>query len=208
VQNYPVTIKEPDEEVITSWEHPAYLYIQGYVNSLEQLLEADKDSLVCWSEIEGLIDVTSYIDWWLINELVCNGEVIHPKSSYMYKKRDGKLYAGPVWDFDYGTFRRGSKSLILLSSLYYKYFFEYPEFRLAVKERWAGVKDVLADVDGYILEQAGLIKASNELNISIWPIEQTINYDEKMTFDEAVESMRQVFLDRMKLVDNYILGLE
>ena len=135
VQNYPVTIKEPDEEVITSWEHPAYLYIQGYVNSLEQLLEADKDSLVCWSEIEGLIDVTSYIDWWLINELVCNGEVIHPKSSYMYKKRDGKLYAGPVWDFDYGTFRRGSKSLILLSSLYYKYFFEYPEFRLAVKER-------------------------------------------------------------------------
>ena len=208
VQNYPVTIKEPDEEVITSWEHPAYLYIQGYVNSLEQLLEADKDSLVCWSEIEGLIDVTSYIDWWLINELVCNGEVIHPKSSYMYKKRDGKLYAGPVWDFDYGTFRRGSKSLILLSSLYYKYFFEYPEFRLAVKERWAGVKDVLADVDGYILEQAGLIKASNELNISIWPIAQTINYDEKMTFDEAVESMHQVFLDRMKLVDDYILGLE
>lgn len=66
----------------------------------------------------------------------------------------------------------------------------------------------MADVDGYILEQAGLIKASNELNISIWPIAQTINYDEKMTFDEAVESMRQVFLDRMKLVDNYILGLE
>ena len=208
VQNYPVTIKEPDEEVITSWEHPAYLYIQGYVNELEKMLEADKDALVCWSEIERLIDVTSYIDWWLINELVCNGEIIHPKSSYMYKKRGGKLYAGPVWDFDYGTFRRGGKSLILLSSLYYKYFFAYPEFRLAVKERWAGVKDVLADVDGYILEQAGLIKASNELNISIWPITQTVNYDEKMTFDEAVESMRQVFLYRMELVDDYILSLE
>lgn len=208
VQNYPITIKEPDEEVIASWEHPAYLYIQGYVNSLEQLLEADKDSLVCWSEIEGLIDVTSYIDWWLVHELVCNGEVIHPKSSYMYKKRNGKLYAGPAWDFDYGTFRRGSKNLILLSSLYYKYFFEYPEFRLAVKERWADVKSVLAGIDNYILEQAGLIKASNEFNISKWPITQTINYDENLTFDEAVESMRQVFLDRMKLVDDYILSLE
>ena len=208
VQNYPITIKEPDEEVVTSWEHPAYLYIQGYVNSLEQLLEADKDSLVCWSEIEGLIDVTSYIDWWLVHELVCNGEVIHPKSSYMYKKRNGKLYAGPVWDFDYGTFRQGSNSLILLSSLYYNYLFEYPEFRLSVKERWAEVKSVLAGIDDYILEQAGLIKASNEFNISKWPITQTVNFDENKTFDEAVESMRQVLLFRMELVDDYISGME
>ena len=180
----------------------------NYYRIVLQLLEADKDSLVCWSEIEGLIDVTSYIDWWLVHELVCNGEVIHPKSSYMYKKRDGKLYAGPVWDFDYGTFRQGSNSLILLSSLYYKYLFEYPEFRLSVKERWAEVKSVLAGIDNYILEQAGLIKASNEFNISKWPITQTINYDEKMTFDEAVESMRQVLLFRMELVDDYISGME
>ena len=208
VQNYPVTIKEPDEDVITSWEHPGYLYVQGYVNNLEQLFEADKDALARWDEIDALIDVTSYIDWWLVHELVCNGEVIHPKSSYMFKKRDGKLCAGPAWDFDYGTFRQNSNSLILLSSLYYKYLFKYPEFKLAVKERWTEVKDVLADIDNYISEQADLIRASNEVNISKWPITQTINFDENKTFDEAVESMRQVLFFRMELVDNYILSLE
>ncbi len=208
VQNYPVTIKEPDEEVITSWEHPGYLYIQGYINNLEQLFEADKNALARWDEIDALIDVTSYIDWWLVHELVCNGEVIHPKSSYMFKKRDGKLCAGPAWDFDYGTFRQNSNSLILLSSLYYKYLFKYPEFKLAVKERWTEVKDVLADIDNYILEQTDLIRASNEVNISKWPITQTVNRDENMTFDEAVESMRAVLKDRMKLVVDYISNLE
>ena len=208
VQNYPVTIKEPDEEVITSWEHPGYLYVQGYINNLEQLLEADKNALARWNEIDALIDVTSYIDWWLVHELVCNGEVIHPKSSYMFKKRDGKLCAGPAWDFDYGTFRQNSNSLILLSSLYYKYLFKYPEFKLAVKERWTEVKDVLADIDNYISEQADLIRASNEVNISKWPITQTVNRDENMTFDEAVESMRAVLKDRMKLVVDYISNLK
>lgn len=207
VQNYPVTIKEPDEEVITSWEHPGYLYIQGFVNDLEQLFEADKGNLQRWSEIEELIDVRSYIDWWLVHELAYNGEAMHPKSCYMYKARNGKLYAGPVWDFDYGTFSPNSNRLLLLSLLYYKYLFQYPEFKLAVKKRWAEVDDTLADVDGYILKQAELIRASNEVNISKWPITQFINRDEKMAFDDANENMRAVLKNRIKIVGDYISSL-
>lgn len=30
VKKFPVTIKEPDEEVITSWNHPAYLAEKGH----------------------------------------------------------------------------------------------------------------------------------------------------------------------------------
>jgi hypothetical protein len=207
VCRFPVTIKEPDEDVITSWEHPSYMYVKNYINKLELLLDADKLNLQRWSEVEELIDVKSYIDWWLVHEVACNGEAMHPKSCYMYKKRDGKLYAGPAWDFDYGTFGPNSDRLILPSLLYYKYLFQYPEFRLAVKERWAEVKDILADVDSYILKQADLIRASNEVNISKWPITQNINRDEKMTFDEAIESMRTVFKTRMKLVEDYISNL-
>ena len=44
IKNYPVTIKEPVEDVITSWDHLGYSYIQGYVNNIEQLLEDDKDN--------------------------------------------------------------------------------------------------------------------------------------------------------------------
>lgn len=37
-----------------------------------------------------------------------NGELWHPKSSYMYIN-DGMLYAGPIWDFDWETIPNISK---------------------------------------------------------------------------------------------------
>ena len=42
INNFPITIKDPDEGVITSWEHPGFLYVQEHINSLEQLFEDDK----------------------------------------------------------------------------------------------------------------------------------------------------------------------
>lgn len=206
IRNYPITIKEPDEEIITSWEHPGFLYVQEYINNLEQLFEDDKNERARWNEINELIDVKSYIDWWVVHELAFNIEPAHPKSCYMYKDRDGKLYAGPVWDFDYGTFKVNSQ-IAITGVLYYRYLFKYAEFKLAVKERWAEIKETLADIDNYILEQAELIKSSNETNIEKWPITQTVNGDEGMTFDEAVEKMRSAFKARMETVEKYVSSL-
>lgn len=50
------------------------------------------------------LDINSVIDWWFIHELAMNDEFKHPKSVYMYIDGDGKLSAGPVWDFDYQTY--------------------------------------------------------------------------------------------------------
>lgn len=206
-KNFPVTIKEPDEDVITSWEHPGYLYVQNYVNNLEQIFEEDKSDLARWGEITELMDVTSYIDWWLVHELALNRETAHPKSCYMYKKRNGKLYAGPVWDFDCATFMSNHEAAALVKTLYYGYLFKYSDFKVAVKERWAELKDTFAEIDDYILEQADLIKESNEFNLAKWPISLTTNGDVNMTFDEAIESMRLAFEKRMRIIDSYISGL-
>ena len=208
IKNYPVTIKEPDEDVITSSEHPAFLYVQEYVNNLEQLFEEDKRENARWNEIENLIDVKSYVDWWLIHELARNSEVLNPKSSYMYKQRNGKLYAGPIWDFDWLTFTMNNKNhTVVTTALYYSYLFKYPEFRIAVKERWSEVKDTFADIENYILSQADLIRLSNEVNIEKWPITKSVNGDEEMTFDEAIEAMRLAFRTRLELIESYISSL-
>lgn len=50
------------------------------------------------------LDINSVIDWWFLHELAMNDEFKHPKSVYMYIDGDGKLSAGPVWDFDYQTY--------------------------------------------------------------------------------------------------------
>ena len=118
VKNYPVTIKEPDEDEITSWDHPRFLEAQDCIGNVEQLLESDKSKHARWTEITELIDVTSYIDWWIVHELTFNYEPNHPKSCYMHNKGNGKLCAGPVWDFDWGTFRKGVEYMIVNESLW------------------------------------------------------------------------------------------
>lgn len=207
VKKYPVTIKEPDEEIITSWDSPAYTYIKEYVNQIEFTFESDKNDLRKWDEIASLIDVKSYIDWWIIHELACNREATHPKSCYMYKKRDGKLYAGPLWDFDWGTFVTNYNKLILVKSLWYGYLFEYTEFKNEVKSRWAELKDMYATIDQYIESRAEFTKESCEVDFSKWPISGNVNGDENLTYAKAIKNMRSAYNNRYNIVNNYIHAL-
>ena len=201
-KNLPVTIKEPDEEVITSWEHPAYTYIQDYVNSVEEALNKGD-----YSEIETLIDVESYAEWWLLYNLVGNLEPNHPKSCYMYKKRNGKLYAGPAWDFDCATFIPGRKGALLTQVLWYGYLFKHDAFKSLVKERWTVLKPEFEKVFTYIDEKAEYIRESNEINLEMWPVTQNVNEDIDLSYDDAVNRMKEAYRERIteldKVISNY-----
>ena len=73
-------------------------YAKGIVNGIDDNLYNGK-----WSEAFKTMDLASFVDFLLIQELTMNGELAHPKSCYTYIN-NGKLYAGPVWDFDWQTF--------------------------------------------------------------------------------------------------------
>lgn len=51
------------------------------------------------------LDINTVIDQWLIWELTMNHEFLDPRSVYYFMNGDGKLSAGPVWDFDRATFQ-------------------------------------------------------------------------------------------------------
>ena len=195
-KNLPVTIKEPDEEVITSWEHPAYTYIQNFVNSVEDALEKGN-----YSEIESLIDVKSYAEWWLLYNLVGNLEPNHPKSCYMYKKRNGKLYAGPAWDFDCATFIPGRKGALITQTLWYGYLFKHDSFKSLVKERWQALKPEFEKVLTYIDEKAEYIRESNEINLEMWPVTQNVNEDIDLSYDDAVNRIKEAYRERITELD-------
>ena len=201
-KQYPVTIKEPDEEVIVSWEHPAFVYIQNYVNQVESTFVAGD-----YEEVKNLIDITSYIDWYLVHEVTRNGEPNHPKSSYMYKARNGKLYAGPVWDFDWGTFRPNRTGLIIKGALWYGYLFTHDEFKTTLKARWAELKPQFENLVSFIEEQAELIRESNEVNIKKWPIDGANNGDEQLSFDDAIKTMIDAYTQRIQAVDTALAAL-
>ena len=125
----------------------------------------------------------------------------------MYKKRDGKLYAGPLWDFDWGTFVTNYNKLILVKSLWYGYLFEYTEFKNEVKSRWTELKDMYATIDQYIESRAEFTKESCEVDFSKWPISGNVNGDENLTYAKAIKNMRSAYNNRYNIVNNYIQAL-
>lgn len=74
-------------------------YVKNWVQDIEDKL-VDGDYTSAYNKL----DKASVVDYWIIQELTMNNEYRHPKSVYMYKDGEGKLFAGPVWDFDYQTF--------------------------------------------------------------------------------------------------------
>jgi hypothetical protein len=47
-----------------------------------------------------MIDVPSFVDYFILSELTRNLDA-YTRSAYYHKDRDGKLTAGPLWDYNY-----------------------------------------------------------------------------------------------------------
>lgn len=68
-------------------------YISDYVKKTNEAI-FKKD----WDSICEYIDVDSFVNMFLLDEILMNQDMGY--SFYMYKKQSGKLYMGPLWDFD------------------------------------------------------------------------------------------------------------
>ena len=93
----PINIKEPDVEVGDA----SYSYVTEYLRKVDEVLFSENfmDTINGYSRY---LDVESFIDWYLINEITKNADAVFYTSCYMHLARNGKLKMGPLWDFDLG----------------------------------------------------------------------------------------------------------
>jgi hypothetical protein len=72
-------------------------YIQNVLQSLANQSLAQNNSVV--DGYPSLIDVPSFVDFMIMNELASNPDG-YQFSTFFHKDRNGKLRAGPIWDFN------------------------------------------------------------------------------------------------------------
>ncbi len=90
-RNIHFVIKYPENPTSAQFQ-----YIKQYV---KDALNACRDRQSgTWT---NYFDADSLIDYFLINQLMLNGEIVY-KSVFFSKSLDGKIKMGPVWDFDWG----------------------------------------------------------------------------------------------------------
>jgi hypothetical protein len=66
-------------------------WVRSYFDDFETALEGSD------TDYEAFIDVMSFVDHFLLNELFHNSDGLR-RSAYMHKDRGGKLVMGPYWD--------------------------------------------------------------------------------------------------------------
>lgn len=199
LHNVPWQFKDPDEI-----NDAQFQYMYDYVSRFEASLF--EEPRFAAREYLDYIEPESFADWWLVNELAQNSEVNQPKSAYMYKDRGGKLNAGPVWDFDWGTFiPKGNYNYVAMGQKYYLHqLFQDKEFRRVIKERWNGCKDALAGIPEYIDAISATLYASDAVNHEMWPINRTTNQDETLEYRQAVARMKEAFTGKYQWLDSNI----
>ncbi|MBQ8069253.1 MAG: CotH kinase family protein [Bacteroidales bacterium] len=199
----PFGIKYPDEDDINNTQ---INYIKKYINDTATALYGDdftdqEKGYAAW------IDVDSFIDYWIVFEVMGNHELGNPGSVYMHKDRGGKLIAGPCWDFDWGvlsykTSPQAKNGLLNRNAIWYARLFDDPAFKAKVKARFGELLPKLETVPDYIDQMQKTLEKSAALNFAMWnPAEDgMINGDESMTFDAAVSRLKENFSERLEVI--------
>ena len=72
-------------------------YIKSQFTNLQTAATAQNASII--NGYPSIIDIPSFVDFMLLSEITSNADA-YQYSTYFHKDRNGKLRAGPIWDFD------------------------------------------------------------------------------------------------------------
>ncbi len=91
-----ISIKNPDLDKLSSKEKSTLKNnLRTKLNKLEEVLN---DPKIKQKDLEKYIDLESFAKYYWVQELSLNFDVQRGSNYFYYK--DGKIYAGPIWDMD------------------------------------------------------------------------------------------------------------
>lgn len=205
----PVVVKDPDD---ISYESEEYAYISGFLNSVENVLYSS-DFASPETGYAQCVDVDSFVDWYLINEIAKNNDAVLYTSCYMNHNEGGKLCMGPVWDFDiaFGNVNYNDnekpEGLWIAGSSWYSRLLSDPAFQDKVKDRFMffynNREQLYQFIDEYAVYLGPYIDKNEErwhtLNQFLWP-----NCEVFETYQEHIDSLKKWLRNRFEwMKENY-----
>ena len=183
-----------------TWQLKDDVLPADYASQIGAKIQAIEDAIKKgdFAAYSKLIDIPSFIDQWFVVELAMNREYTEPRSLYSYYNGGtDKLHAGPVWDFDRGTFQNPTEAQKMGSSrvksydaflsssskitksggykenqqpcLWYPLLMNDSEFVRMVKSRWAALYPRLLAVTDEIARLGAENALSWEYDSTMWP---------------------------------------
>jgi spore coat protein CotH len=200
-----IQIKEPELETGSEDYH----YIKDYINDFETALFSS-NFLDAQTGYKSYIELDSFVDWYLINEIAKNQDARDYSSMYMHLVPGKKLKMGPIWDFDLGFGNVDYSDCQFPTHFWVRYhawidrMFDDPEFVAKVKNRFAYFRDNEAYLMGFIDQTAASLDLAQKENDDkwdligrwVWPNPYVFN-----TYQEEVDHLKNWLGTRMDWLD-------
>ena len=209
----PVSIKYPDVDEITSEQKN---YIRERLNELEMEI---------YNNNFTNIDITSFVKFFLIEELIGNAEAYW--SSFLFKdKKNDKFYFGPIWDSDM-TFDNDNrvypinckKDFIFNHGLaagtmdkFINQIIKNAQVFNEIKQIWKEITETKLNMNyliNFIDEKVKLMNESINLNFMKWDIlDKKVSFNPKIynSYEEEINCVKDFLKNRINWLSNYILG--
>ena len=214
------------EDIVTEQKD----YIKNYMNAFEDALASEnfKDPDTGYA---SYIDVGSFIDFFLLNELSNNVDG-YRLSTWLVKDKNGKLNMGPIWDFNlaFGNadycgggdtnvwaykFNSRCPGDFWQIPFWWDRLLQDPAFVQQLQTRWQELRGnafsngaIMAKIDAYvdILTLAGEIQNNFEkwpvLGQYVWPNNFVGN-----SYDEEIDYLKDWINNRLNWLDGAIMEL-
>ena len=185
-------------------------YIVSYMQRLEDAIFSEDFKDENGTFYGELMDLQSAADYWWVQEFSQNYDAFTTSSTYMFKERNGKLFWGPVWDFDLSFDEGyGTEDGLMYTRMPWidRLRGNEPQFQQMLRERWAVLDEILIHVTepgGIIDQYKDTIEKSWQDDAKRWPLiteeGETIVYD----FNEVMEYMRNRIDKRRAWINEHI----
>lgn len=155
------------------------------------------------------IDVDSFVDYYIVQELTKNIDGNLRKSSFITIEVGGKMVMYHLWDFDLtlgnaGYFGAdvgsGYDNFWVKLARWYPYLFRDPVFVDRLQERWAELYPELVKVPDFIAEQALYLDKAKDRNFQKWSIYQSVSWVEFPSlgsYEKEVDYLKEFYRRRL-----------
>ena len=184
-------------------------YISGYIQKIEDAVMSDdfrdKDGV----DVSEYLDLDSTASYWWVNNFLKNYDAYGTTSTYLYKERGGKLFYGPLWDFDQSMTGSSPEGFYTANTVWLNRLRAYDkDYQQILFEKWDDLDSIITDVvkeggvlDKYIAE----LYASEQDNERRWDIKGSYSSTgNDFDYLEHVEELRSWLKERQQWVRDNI----
>jgi len=203
--------EEPSAELLAE--------IQKHFDDFEDALYS-KDMADPNKGYAAYIDVDSFIDYYIVQELAKNTDGNLRKSSFITKKKGGKLVMYHLWDFDLtfgnsggllhdpeGFFIKDYTPGWYIGDNWFNRMMKDPAFVDRLQARWNELYPQLQSMVDFIDEQAHILDKAQQENFKVWSIWESVDWVDCPSlgsYEKEVAFLKEFYSKRVEWMNTAI----